>query len=243
LPESIFLTAEWRYLAMLNYQVDPVLLRDLVPPGTELDAHDGRVFVSLVGFRFLRTRVLGAPIPFHQDFDEVNLRFYVRRVHNGEVRRGVVFVREIVPKFAIAAVARVVYNEKYVSRPMFHSIVDNPEKIVVEYGWREDDDENRMRVECAGHPAAAEEGSVEQFITEHYWGYTTTRSSGCDEYQVEHPPWRLWTAQRAEFLGDTADLYGPDLAKVLERPPDSALLADGSAIIVRSGSGLALTES
>ena len=224
---------------MLNYQVDPALLSALVPPGTELDLHDGRAFVSLVGFRFLRTRVLGALIPFHQDFDEINLRFYVRRVYGDEIRRGVVFVREIVPKFAIAAVARIVYNEKYVSRPMFHSIVDEPGKVAVEYGWEEQGSRNRMRVECTGHPQLPEEGSVEQFITEHYWGYTTTRSGGCDEYQVEHPQWRLWTAAKAEFAGDTAGLYGPEMAQVLTRPPDSALLADGSPVIVRSGTNLA----
>ncbi len=223
---------------MLNYQVDPALLRALVPAGTELDAHDGRVFVSLVGFRFLRTRVKRVPIPFHQDFDEVNLRFYVRRVAGGEVRRGVVFIREIVPKFAIAAVARIVYNEKYVSRPMFHSIVDQPAGVAVEYGWKERGLENRMRIECSGAAQFPTEGSVEQFITEHYWGYASGRRGGANEYQVEHPQWRLWTADRAEFSGDTTSSYGADLAKVLTRPADSALLADGSPVIVRSGVGL-----
>lgn len=221
---------------MLNYQVEPALLAALVPPGTELDSHRGRTFVSLVGFRFLHTRVKGLPIPFHQDFDEVNLRFYVRRVTRKEVRRGVVFIREIVPKFAIAAVARWVYNEKYVSRPMFHSIdVDaNDPSIVVEYGWRERGRENRMRVECAGTPQFPDEGSVEQFITEHYWGYASGRS-GSTEYQVEHPQWRMSTAREAEFTGDTSSLYGPGLAQVLTRPADSAFLAEGSEVIVRSG--------
>jgi len=33
---STFLTARWRYLAMLNYEVDPAILRSRVPVGTEL---------------------------------------------------------------------------------------------------------------------------------------------------------------------------------------------------------------
>src|SRR5215831_8739585 len=110
-----FLTAEWRMLAMLNYVVDPAMVADLVPRGTEFDSFDGRTYISLVGFRFERARVRGLWIPFHSDFDEVNLRFYVRRVLEGEVRRGVVFIREVVPRWAIAATARRTYNEPYVA--------------------------------------------------------------------------------------------------------------------------------
>ena len=104
--ERIFLKAEWRYLAMLNYEVDPALVAAYVPPGTELDRFDGKAFISLVGFLFLNTKILGISVPFHRNFDEVNLRFYVRRSVDGVVKRGVVFIREIVPRRAIAAVAR-----------------------------------------------------------------------------------------------------------------------------------------
>ncbi len=49
---KVFLTAEWRYLAMFNYEVPPELLAPLVPRGTELDSWQGKVYVSLVGFLF-----------------------------------------------------------------------------------------------------------------------------------------------------------------------------------------------
>src|SRR5690348_18142677 len=103
--ERPLLTAEWRHLALLQYVVDPAVLLPLVPLGTELDSWEGRTLVSMVGFRFLRVRVLGASILFHTDFDEVNLRFYVRRRVAEGWRRGVVFVREIVPRRAVALVA------------------------------------------------------------------------------------------------------------------------------------------
>ena len=85
-----FLTARWRYLAMLNYEVPPEALAPLVPAGTELDSWQGKTFVSVVGFLFLDTRVLGIAIPGHRDFEEVNLRFYVRRKAAGRLaaRRG-----------------------------------------------------------------------------------------------------------------------------------------------------------
>src|SRR5258708_10839930 len=131
--ERAFLTAEWRYLVMLNYEVDPVLLAPCVPVGTELDPFDGKAFVSLVGFRFLNTKILGIPVPFHRNFDEVNLRFYVRRCVDGVVKRGVVFIRDIVHRRAIAAVAPLAYSENYRCLPMAHKISRERDALRVKY--------------------------------------------------------------------------------------------------------------
>ena len=238
MPARPFLTAEWHTLAILNYAVDPSLVARLVPRGTELDRFDGRTYISLVGFRFERTRVRGLWIPFHSDFDEVNLRFYVRREQAGEIRRGVVFVREVVPRWAIAAVARAAYREPYVALAVRHRIVGaviEGGRRRVEYGWRMGRDWAGIHLECEGKPARAAEGSIEQFITEHYWGYTAQPDGGTIEYRVEHEPWRVWRATNARFEGDCAALYGPDLAAWLKREPDSTFLAEGSAVTVYSG--------
>jgi len=226
-----FLTAEWRSLAMLNYQVDAAILKPHVPAGTELDSFEGAFYISMVGFLFQRTRVLGAPIPGYQDFEEVNLRFYVRRRHQDGWKRGVVFLKEIVPKYAIAALARGLYNENYVTLPMRH----RTDGKRVEYGWRFSGNWNRLGVEIAGAPGLAAPGSFEEFITEHYWGYTRQRDGGCLEYRVEHVPWRLWQTSRAQLLCDAVELYGPEFAEVLGLTPGSAFLAEGSAVAVYRG--------
>ena len=218
----VFLTAEWRNLAILNYAVDPAVLRPFVPQSTELDFFGGRTYVSLVGFQFLNTRVLGVRVPLHRDFDEVNLRFYVRRVVGQEVRRGVVFLREIVPRRAVAAVARLAYGEQYVALPMSHHIAADS----AEYKWRRSGAWNSIRVEAAGQAALQGEGTLGNFITEHYWGY-----SARFEYHVKHPPWAVRQASRARFEGDPA-FYGPEFKRILEGEPDSALLAEGSPITV-----------
>lgn len=234
--QQVFLTAEWRYLAMLNYEVEASLLLPFVPRGTELDRWHGKVFVSLVGFRFLKTRVLGLAIPFHANFDEVNLRFYVRRELREEVRRGVVFIREIVPRRAIAFVARTFYNENYVALPMAHEISPRDDNgLAVAYRWRTGKGWNGIGLETQGNCALAIEGSQEQFITEHYWGYAAQRDGGCVEYRVTHPAWNVWSAGRAEFFGDGTELYGKDLAAVLRGQPASAFLAEGSAVTVGRG--------
>jgi uncharacterized protein len=234
-PPGTFLTAEWRDLAMLNYEVDPALLVRFVPRGTEVDCWHGKTFISLVGFRFLETTVCVISFPFHRNFDEVNLRLYVRRQEGDQVKRGVVFVREIVPRWLIAAVARIFYNERYIALPMSHRIQSDGSGRVVEYEWKYKHERNKIVLAASGDPAQPEDGSQEQFITEHYWGYTAQRDGGCIEYQVQHPPWKVWTATAGRFEGCMEALYGSELDAVLKRPPTSAFLAEGSSVSLHRG--------
>lgn len=231
-PGKIFLTAEWRNLVMLSYAVDPALLDPFVPAGTQLDVFQDRTYLSLIGFEFNRSRLLGFRVPLHQTFEEVNLRFYVNR----QGRRGVVFLRELVPRRAVAVLARLAYRENYSWVPMVHKVVMGPDgnPKEVEYSWRMGMSRCRMEIEAEGPGFLPPEGSEEQFISEHYWGYAS-RPGGCLEYEVRHPPWRVWKARRAGFAGDASSVYGEQFAEVLARPPDSAFLAEGSAVTVYRG--------
>jgi uncharacterized protein YqjF (DUF2071 family) len=224
-----FLTAEWRHLLMLNYEVESDLLRPHVPAGTELDGHAGRVYASVVAFRFLNTRVRGFAIPWHRDFTELNLRFYVRREHDGEIRRGVVFIREVVPRIAIAAVARLVYNEPYVTLPM-RSWVD-PTGPVVRYEWRQRDHWQTLEARSARDPVVPGAGSLEEFITDHAWGYTRQRDGSTVEYHVEHERWAVRDAQDTRVDADFGALYGEALGAALARPA-SVFIVDGSPVTV-----------
>jgi uncharacterized protein len=235
-PRRPFLTAEWRTLAMLNYEVDPALVQPLAPRGTEIDFWEGRTYVSMVGFLFLGTRLLGVPPPLHRNFEEVNLRFYLRRETAGEVRRGVAFVKEIVPRWAIAQVARLAYNENYVSLPMRHRRegfgAGELGSRRVDYAWRHAGRWQQLAAEAEGEPQPLVAGSHEEFIAEHYWGYCRQRDGGTIEYSVEHPPWRVWRATGTALDCDAERLYGPAFADVLSRPPETAFIADGSPVAV-----------
>jgi hypothetical protein len=221
-----FLTAEWRWLAMVNWEVDARIVERLIPRGTEVDFHEGKTYLSLVGFLFRDTRVWGVPVPFHRDFEEVNLRYYVRR---GE-RRAVGFVREIVPKAAVTAMARAFYNENYVTMPMGHTI--EPELVEYRFG-----DGNWIRARYSGDPVGLS-GEAE-FIAEHYWGYARQADGGTVEYQVEHPPWRVWPQAAVEYQCDFGVVYGPEWADLLQGKPASAFLAEGSEIAVYHGTRVA----
>jgi uncharacterized protein YqjF (DUF2071 family) len=237
----IFLAAEWRNLVMLNYRVDPGILERFVPRGTAVDSFQGSTYISVVGFQFLRTRLFGRlAIPFHANFDEVNLRFYVRRKEGEEARRGVVFVKEIVPRRAIAAVARFSYDEKYVSVPMRQVISAEGAGLTAEYRWKFRGRWYAVRAEATNAPILPAEGSVEQFITEHYWGYTRRRDGQTVEYRVSHVPWRVWSASKSHFESDAGTLYGPEFKDCFHQPPASAFIAEGSAVSVHFPRRLAL---
>ena len=236
-PERRFLSAEWRNLVMLNYEVEPSILRGRVPAGCELDCWDGRAFVSVVGFQFLHTRVLGIPIPFHRNFEEVNLRFYVRRKVEASWRRGVVFIKELVPRWAIALVARRVYAENYVAVPMRHSVAPStrPGTTAVAYQWQQHGAWEAVSASVSGSPTLAPEEAEESFITEHYWGYSGQRDGSTVEYQVEHPRWRVWRAEAASLECDVEPLYGSEFVDALSGRPRTAFVADGSPVVVRRG--------
>jgi uncharacterized protein YqjF (DUF2071 family) len=224
---------------MLNYEVDPRLLEKYVPCGTELDSFLGKTYFSLVGFRFCCTKLFGSiAVPLHSDFDEVNLRLYVRHKEADENRRGVVFIAEIVPKQAVATLARLVYGENYICLPMKHYIGTEGVKKTVTYQWQIKNQWCKLTAQETSTPQVPREGSLEQYITEHYWGYSTQRDGASIEYHVSHVPWKVSVGTMATFEGDSTELYGVELDRILQRPPSSAFIADGSQVTVFRGSKL-----
>lgn len=235
---SAFLTAEWRSLVMWNVAIDPAMLQPHIPAGTELDLWNGEALISLVGFRFQKTRLKGWAIPFHQEFSEINLRFYVRRRVDQEWRRGVVFIKEIVPLPAVTFVARYVYGENYVTRRMRHNIDVSSDTGQIAYEWRDGREWLSLAADVEGPLMEMASGSDAEFILEHYWGYNRQRDGSTCEYAVEHPRWRVWPKVTGSFTGDPTALYGKDFAEALQQPPRSIIAAEGSAVVVRAGTRL-----
>ncbi len=232
-----FLSAEWRDLLLVNYAAPTDLLARHLPAGVELDLYQGRALVSLVGFRFLHTRLLGrVPVPFHVNFDELNLRFYVlRRMPDGEVRRGVVFVREYVPRFAIATTARLLYQEPYVAVPMRHRLALDGKAKEVEYAVRVEGAWHALSGRAEGPAFSVTEDPEADFIVEHYWGYTRRTAEVTGEYRVVHVPWHVQRVSGAALRRRSVSRLRPGVAAVLSQPPVSAMLADGSPVKVMGG--------
>jgi uncharacterized protein YqjF (DUF2071 family) len=238
-----FLTAEWRKLIMAQYQVDPAILAPWLPSGLELDLYTAgataRCFVSLVAFHFDRIRVKGIAIPYHSSFEEVNLRFYVARTApDGTRRRGVVFIREFVPHGAIALIANLLYEEPYATVPMSHSIHSTKGSLFVSYRWGHPSNWQRLTVEALPDPRLIGQGSLEEFITEHYWGYTKRSRGPTSEYAVQHPRWVIYPLHKFGIEVDFAEFFGPAFAPLNQQEPASVLLAEGSAVTVSSSARL-----
>lgn len=225
---------------MLNFEIEPSLLAPFVPAGTEVDSWSGKTFVSIVGFLFQRTRILGLPIPFHRSFEEVNLRFYVRHKAREGWRRGVVFIKEIVPRAAIAFVAQKFYNEPYIALPMAHRIDSASGSVTsVQYSWRFGGRTHFLKLITRGAAQNLRADSEAAFITEHYWGYNRQRDGSTLEYHVEHPRWFIYETADAQLECDVSGLYGDQFCDSLNGQPSSAFLAEGSPVTVFRGSRVA----
>lgn len=236
MPKKEFLKARWINLLMLNYEVDPAVLAPHIPPATELDLWQGKALVSMVGFLFRDTAVKGIKWPLHINFEEVNLRFYVKHFNGKEWKRGAVFISEIVPKPFIATIANLLYKEHYSAMPMRHSVdVISEGNTKYLYEWKFDGRwNNRLGGTVADkdiHPIVP--GSQEEFILEHYWGYNKINKTKTWEYQVEHITWNAAKVTDPIFEADIARLYGKEFVPHLEKKPFSAFFADGSEVIVR----------
>lgn len=231
-----FLTADWRNLLMINFEADPAVLKAYVPAHTELDTWNNTTYISLVGFLFQDTRVKGFSFPGHRTFEEVNLRFYVRYKQAGEWKRGVVFVKELVPKALITFVANTLYGEKYATHIMTHSW-ENPDEatLKVAYRWKVKNEWNHLSATAMQARQPIIGGSEEQFITDHYWGYTRLDNQITGEYQVTHPQWDIHPVTGFDYHCSTRLLYGAAFENMLQQTPTSALLAAGSGITVMPG--------
>ena len=229
-----FLTAQWKNLLMLNYEVDPAILKPHMPAFTELDLWNGKALVSMVGFMFLDTRVMGVKWPFHINFEEVNLRFYVRYFDGKVWKRGAVFISELVPKHIIPIVANNLYNEHYKALPMRHSIVPMGDNhTYFDYEWKLNGRWNKLGATVSNQFTELKSGSAEEFIFEHYWGYNRMHDSKTLEYAVEHTPWQVAAVKDPIFDGDIAKLYGVEFEPYLRQQPYSAFFANGSEVAVR----------
>jgi len=231
----IFLTAQWRNLLMANYAIEPDVLKPYLPCYTELDTFEGVHYVSLVGFLFKDTRVHGIPVPFHTTFEEVNLRFYVRYKECGEWKRGVVFLKEIVPRRAISFVANTLYNENYRTHAMKHEWTTTDTDLSVSYYWKVGKEWNYLKATAEKQAQQLQTGSAEAFITEHYWGYTFVDKRCTGVYQVAHPQWNIHAVKDYKVHCNAAVLYGAGFADALNQSPRSVFLADGSDIQVYKG--------
>lgn len=229
-----FLTAEWRKLIMANYVVSPDLLQKYLPYNTELDLWKGKCYVSMVGFMFVNTRLKGIPVPFHMNFEEVNLRFYVKYTNaSGETKRGAVFIKEIVPKPAITLMANTLYKEHYVTMAMKHEWEATEESWKVSYFWKKGN-WNFLKVEANKDSEHIKPGSEEEFITEHYWGYTRKSDRETWEYRVNHPKWKIYRLKQYTVQIEFAALYGQEFDFLGNTKPSSVFLAEGSEISIGS---------
>jgi hypothetical protein len=190
-----------------------------------------------VALRFLHTRLAGIPVPLHQDFEQVNFRFYVRRQAGSEIRRGAVFIKEIVPSLSMTLAARVLFNESYVTAPMRHEVTAG-ELGWASYEWQLAGRWNRVAARRNGPARPVSPDSPEAFITDRLWGYTRQRDGSTAEFKVDHPSWEVWPATDSTLDCDISGSFGSQFTPILARPPVSAFIAVGSEVGLHPGQSI-----
>jgi uncharacterized protein len=226
-----FLTARWENLAIITYKIDPALLQPYIPPGLMLDTLNGDTFVSVVAFDFNDIKVKSLRIPFHVNFPEINLRFYVK----DENRNGVVFISELVDKYFVPFVANSVYNENYKRirmRRLMH--LDGDSIIRLNYSMRMNGRGFHLNMKARQEPFIPGENTVEHFIKEHQWGFGKSRKGNLLSYEVEHPVWQIYPVTEAVHNFDFGLIYGRNWEILNDEKPFNIMFAKGSEVKVFS---------
>jgi uncharacterized protein len=227
-----FLKAYWQDIVMVNYEVQSSLLQPYLPTGTMLDDFEGKYYVSLVGFKFLNSSIFGMPIPIYGSFNEVNLRFYVKRIIDGEVRRGVVFISEIVPSAIVAFLANKLYKEHYTSTKMSSAVGMNKEHKILSYKWWLNKEAFSINTVFSKESKAIESYTHQEFIYEHYYGFTKVSSNETWEYKVNHPSWKVNEVLDYTIHCNFENMYGEDFKHLTSAVPHSVYNAVGSAVTI-----------
>ena len=235
----VFLSADWRNILFANYAIDPAVLTPLLPKGTKLDLHNGNCYVSLVAFQFLDTRVFGIPAFSNRNFDEINLRFYVKRpISDGKEQSGVAFIKEIESSRLIAWTARTLYGENYAAMNMNHEIVNDraTKDLKLTYRCGVTGLSNEFSATISPGSQMSEDDVLGPYITEHYWGYSSPAQDRTVEYEVKHPKWPINKVTEYSLDFDFEDLYGTPYRSLSEIQPASVLYCEGSDVTVHLGS-------
>jgi uncharacterized protein len=222
------LTAHWTNLVTATFETDKHFLQKYLPAKTELNDWNARYFMSIVAFLFEKPRLLGIPSPFYNSFEEINLRFYVRRKLNNEWRKGVVFIKEIAPYYIPAQTAKWLYRENFISVPMKHEFINSNKLMYRSYACKISKEWNYLNMESACIHTETGLGDVENFIRDHYWAYTRKGSNKTLEFQIEHPPWKIFPAIKFDMHLDTGTIYGEQFKDYFAEKPVDAFLMDGS---------------
>ncbi len=235
MASRIFLSARWEYLAMFNYEVDKEILLPHLPPFTELDLYNGKAIVSVVGFLFNNTRVMGIKWPGFVNFEEINLRYYIKYFDGKNWKRGVGFISEIVPSTIVAGIANLFYNEHYSTAILNHSIQNENDELKISYKWKKkNQDWNQMMIQAHSALTDIVHGSEEEYIFEHYYGYNKLNEKTTIEYSLSHPRWQVYQVTKSKLDCDVEKLYGKSFVPFIQDvQPMSVFLAKGSDVYVK----------
>ena len=229
--QKVLMTARFSEVVAVNFQIDPKVLAPRIPKGLELDFYKGETYVSLVAMMLRDVRVWGIPIHIATGFEELNMRFYVRRKDGDGYQRGACFIKDYVSSGAAAWILGSLFKADFHKIKMKHDntgFADDGESVPsVDYRWKVGDHWNRLRIKARSKVQKTGSDTKVGFILNHNNEYSSRKGKTL-EYRATHPTWTVWDAAQANFTCDVKTLFGQEFEKPLSKRPASVFVASGS---------------
>lgn len=217
----------------MNYIISPEILENYLPAYTIIDYFKGNCFTSLVGFPFRNVEIAGMKIPFYTDFEEINLRFYVKRFDGTTWRKGTVFISEIANKSALKFLANSFLHEKYQTLETRQEIKENSELIETKYSWRTWMNWQFLNLISEKPSESVAEGTEAHFIMDRSSGYQKYDTATTNEYGISHPKWNIYPIRSFDINVDFEESFDSNFPVLNETLPHSVILARGSSVAVK----------
>jgi len=207
----------WYDLCSIHYRYDPEVVARVLPPGLEVDVHDGSAWVGLIPFSM---RDIGLPhlpaVPYFGTFPEVNVRTYV--VRNG--RPGVWFCSLDINRLLPTLVARATYRLPYCWGRARHDVATGHASTTVRRRWPKGD--ASTAIEVAIGERIDQPSPLDVFVTARWGLYSRGARDGIRYAPIEHVRWPLHRATALQVddsliaaaglpapIGDAHTLFSP----------------------------------
>ena len=180
----------WLDLAYIHFRYDPQEVASLLPPGLDIDIHDGSAWVGLIPFSMRNIGIPHLPsVPYLGSFPEVNVRTYV--VHNGVP--GVWFFSLDINRLIPTAVARTTYLLPYCWGKASHHRHNNRLTTHVSRKLPGAPAHTNIEIEI-GDPITSP-SPLEVFLSARWGLYSQGLGESLRYAPVDHPAWPLHNAR------------------------------------------------
>ncbi len=197
---KLLLVADWNYMFVRSFLVEPKLLQDKLNPLLDLTLFNGKALVQIVGRAIENTKIKGLAISPIKFFD-FNLQVKVKK----DEKDGFILVKQIVPKYCVANFISRLFYAKAETLPMEEKkIIENDKMIIQQSIWK-DKELSEIQIVAEANPTPIESpfgNSRNKFVF--------SEENGFQEFSIETEHWNSFNIEKSTFNLNHEKLYGKE---------------------------------